>query len=558
MAQQQRKFNFPLRLQHQGARHGAAGVQATPGALAQARGHHQPALAVVEFAAVAGPFVTAARAASHRAEGHPRCGATETAGCVQLRAQHRHRVARQAFTGRQVQARGGHAQAVCAGLAQHPFRQRHHAPGGFRRAQRPQPQLHLFDGPLCVHTPLQRHLQPGHMLAHAGEADAVFDTARAGALQRAAQRPDAATGHIVQQQPLTGRVGHRVIGPARDLVQAAVAGPGVASGHFRHMAAKFSVSQHVDPRPRRVLRRADRKVVAAVVRGEGTLGRRGGQTGLCHGPGLHHGPGADAVAGVLVALLAVKPALHLFGQRAAIGLQAHTRQGLQGVALVGAQVGAAQQPQDRAVCSRCVRCVRPVRRVACAGIGIHRRLPLQQQLQVVLHRREVRRRLTVDHHQIHTLPRSRPGDQRAHHQVDKRQAGFVVDIDAQDRPVATDAVAPQQALVATLGGQQFTGQFTRRHRRQQRLQVQHGDPAVGIQPGVVQQDRRHRVRHARRPFDVVRLAVLVHQRVEFVLRRRSRRHKGQLRGCAGRQPHMCSDDGHRVQAGVQQAARQCG
>ena len=52
---------------------------------------------------------------------------------------------------------------------------------------------------------------------------------------------------------LESRVAYRVVGPRRDLVQTAVAGPGQATAGLRYLKAKARVGNHVDPRPGRDL-----------------------------------------------------------------------------------------------------------------------------------------------------------------------------------------------------------------------------------------------------------------------------------------------------------------
>ena len=452
MPEQERDYDLAHGWHDEGARHRAAGVKAASGRLAQPRGHHQAAAVVVEFAPVAGPLVGLAGRVDAGSESHPRGGSAKAARGVELGAEHGHGVARQHGVGMQVQARGGDAQAVGRGLAQHPFRQRHHAPGRVLAAVRTQANFKLLDGVCRVHAPLQSDFKPGHLLTHAREADAVLHRARARALQGTAEWPDAAVGDVVQQQPFTGGVADGVVGPARDLVQAAVVGPGVPASHFGNMTAETGIGQHVDPWPRRMHRRADHEVVAPVSGRKAAARRRCCRPRLCRRPGQHHRPGAGAAAGVLVALLAREPALHLFSQRPAVGLQPHPRQGIQRVALLDAQIGRAQQPQHRARGRGCGR-----------GIGVGRGLALQQQLQVVLNRCEVGRRLAIDDDQVDALPCACPRDQHAHHQVHECEPRVVVDLHAQDGAVAADAMAPQHALVAAVGRQRVPRQFARGH-----------------------------------------------------------------------------------------------
>ena len=159
----------------------------------------------------------------------------------------------------QCQRLGVQREAVAAGGAHHPFEHRHQPqptrPLALRQqaADLPDLHLHLFDRGLRVQAPGERHFQLVQALAHAGEADAVGDLAHAAGRQAAPQRPDAAALGVVQQQPFAGRVAQRVIGPGCDLVQPAVAGPGVAARRLGHLAAHVGVGQHIHPRPGRQL-----------------------------------------------------------------------------------------------------------------------------------------------------------------------------------------------------------------------------------------------------------------------------------------------------------------
>ena len=103
-----------------------------------------------------------------------------------------------------------------------------------------------------------------------------------------------------------------------------------------------------------------------------------------------------------------------------------------------------------------------------------------------------------------------------------------------------------------------SGDVAHRELAEQRLQRQQRRPALGIQAHVVQQDRGHRVRQVRRPFDMLRLAVLVDQAGEPLLRLRRGTDEGQLAGRARCEAHAGRQHRDRIEAGVHRHAGQIG
>ena len=100
-----------------------------------------------------------------------------------------------------------------------------------------------------VHAPAQRARHRAAPVADGGAALCVFHPAGRVVVApgRGGEAPGLAAAAVLQQPPFGRRVGHRVVGPRGELVEAAVAGPGVATAAVRHQAAEVGVGQHVAP-----------------------------------------------------------------------------------------------------------------------------------------------------------------------------------------------------------------------------------------------------------------------------------------------------------------------
>ena len=116
-------------------------------------------------------------------------------------------------------------------------------------------------------------LQPVALADVPGVALAVADgDGRPGPAGQGRRGPELAGGFVAQVDRLAGRVGDRVVGPGRQPVHLAVAGPGVAGPGVGREAAEAGVGQDVDPRGRGQPRAAgggavdDDDVLAAVRR----------------------------------------------------------------------------------------------------------------------------------------------------------------------------------------------------------------------------------------------------------------------------------------------------
>ena len=186
-----------------------------------------------------------------------------------------------------------------------------------------------------------------------------------------------------------------------------------------------------------------------------------------------------------------------------------------------------------------------------------RLMALAHQVELMLDRAEVGRRLGVDHHQVDRQAALRPQPQRALERLHQRQPGQVRHRRQQDRAVARDRVAPQQAPVAAQRrrARSAARRLARQRRGQRGGQAQQRGPALGVELHLAQPDRRHRVRHRRDPVDDRGLAVLVDQRIELLARGRRRGGEGQPHPRARRQRQPHADRRHRVQPGVERTAR---
>ena len=111
--------------------------------------------------------------------------------------------------------------------------------------------MHLLDGSDGIDTPAHHHVQRAPAVADGGGALGMLHAVHriACAPGRWGQAPRFTRAAILQQQPLGRRVGHRVVRPGGELVQAAVERPGVACAAFGHQRSELGIGQHVDPGP---------------------------------------------------------------------------------------------------------------------------------------------------------------------------------------------------------------------------------------------------------------------------------------------------------------------
>jgi hypothetical protein len=88
----------------------------------------------------------------------------------------------------------------------------------------------------------------------------VFDgIRRLGAAVAGAHIPYLATAHVLHEKRFRVRIGHGIVRPRRELVQLAVAGPGVTGARLGDLCAEQWIRQYVDPRSGGSKRTADAK-----------------------------------------------------------------------------------------------------------------------------------------------------------------------------------------------------------------------------------------------------------------------------------------------------------
>ena len=165
-------------------------------------------------------------------------------------------------------------------------------------------------------------------------------------------RPPEVSGVVVAQiDGLSGRIGHRVVRPGRELVLPAILRPGVAGARFRDLEPQSLVGDHVDPRGGRPLALAERDHVFAAVLHEAAQS----VVELPHGTRRERlGRGPPCARGALVAPARRRGPLrarHLLGEGALAAQQDDARRGGQAIALAGRQEIAAQH-EDRAPLGR--------------------------------------------------------------------------------------------------------------------------------------------------------------------------------------------------------------
>ena len=318
VAEQKHLLQAGAGAQGERARQRGAGVQTVAAALAQVMRQRELAPGVKKGAAVAGPvqsFGVAHRVLRFAEKGG---AATKPGSGLGLGTQQPEQATARRAHEIGLAQQGG---AVAALLAHHPFHQPDDAQVRLARAVVHQPNPHLLDSSLCIDAPTDRHRQRPAPVVDGGEALGVLNLVdnRVVAPGRWRDAPDLAGAAVLQQEPLGWRVRHRVIGPGRELVQAAVDGPGVASAAVGHDGAEGGVGKDVAPWALRRKPRADLKGKGAAVAGERAGGRR--QRGLAQAQWHRIARlGLAAPQTWQGGFVAVAPSAHLVQQRLAIGL----------------------------------------------------------------------------------------------------------------------------------------------------------------------------------------------------------------------------------------------
>ena len=184
---------------------------------------------------------------------------------------------------------------------------------------------HLLDRALAVDAPGDAGVERAAPVADDAVAlavrDAVFRLGLAGRRRRHAPRLQGA--HVLEHEPLAGRVGDGVVRPGREHVEAAVQGPGVAAAGLADLGAEARVGEDVDPRPRRPRQRADVEAELAAGGGEvadRAIGVAGDRPHLA--AERDH---RDSLALLERALVQLDELLHVVGERAAVGVEANAR-----------------------------------------------------------------------------------------------------------------------------------------------------------------------------------------------------------------------------------------
>ena len=530
------------------ARQGRARVQPKPAALPQLQGHHQVALGIEELTAVAGPVQavvgTVVRAWPDRGLAEKGRATAKARGRLGLRAQQ----AQQAATRQRRKAWcGGQRGAVAALFAHHPLHHANEAQVLAPGAQVAHLHMHLLDGGDGIDTPAHHHVQRAPAVADGGGALGMLHAIhRIGcAPGRWRQAPHFARAAVLQQQPFGGRVGHRVVGPCRKLVEAAVERPGVARAAFGHQRSQLGIGQHIDPRfggpqPLRHIKPegAGDRCETAHRRGYGCAGLvRGNLVGGATAPGAGHG---HTVGG--------HPGLHLVNERMTIGLQGDAGQAGQSAQLLCRQLIEPQHMQTGD---------HRAREGVQAGVVV-----LAQQGELALQGNVVGVGFIVQHHHVTGHTAMRPFAQGLGQRAQQAQALARSGHDQHQWPVAGNSELPQHAAVAHAMGCHGCGE----HARVCRIhlgQRQHQCRGQGLDCGQVVAvralrrplDAGQRGRHGRSPLHIGGLAVFIDDGQQCGRVWRSCRGKGDASMRAGRNAQHHAQGGHGVQARVQRGRR---
>ena len=403
-----------------------------------------------------------------------------------------------------------------------------------------EPQPHLFDGRLRVHAPGRADIQVTAPVARDAVALAVRDAVGAGRVGpgRRCHAPQVARFQVLQQEPLARRVGDRVVGPGRELIQAAVQRPGVTTASLGDVRTEAGAGEHVDPRPGRALKDTHIEAKLAALGHELALRDTLVRTGA-GGDRQRRDRGRKALFKSFFVLLA--PLLHVVREGPAIGIEMDPRQGSQRAQLVGREfVGTQHVKAD----------IRGAGLAPVLGAEL-----FAQGRDITLQGHQVRGRFGVHDHQIasHTGPRPHP--QCLHQRAQQAHALRCSGRHQHDGSVTRDAEAPQQAAVADVGALRFSSGWRRacmgHVHHDGRAECLDRREALGSHAQLAQPNAGQRGRHQRGAFHRAVLAVLVDHRVErdAVVRRRGA--KGQADLAVRWQPQPHRQRAHGIEAGVE-------
>ena len=232
--------------------------------------------------------------------------------------------------------------------------------------------------------------------------------------------------------------------------------------------------------------------------------------------------------------------LHVVGERAAVGVEANARERAQGRRLVGVQVARLEQVKAGG---------------GAAGLRRdRRRVRFLERGDGAAERHQVGRRLVVDDDEVAGDAAPRPEAKRLRQRAQQAEALLDAGRDQDDRQVARDAEAPEQAPVADVarfGGAQVRARERERERGRERLDRRE---VLGVDAHLAQADAGQRRRHQRGARDVADLAVLVDHRAQ---RRRvvgGGGAEGQPRLGVGRDLQAHRERGDRIETGVERRA----
>ncbi|MNU73210.1 hypothetical protein D3C71_626880 [compost metagenome] len=423
-----------------------------------------------------------------------------------------------------------HGAPFAARGAQLPLDHRERAQAALAGAFVAHAHVHQLDGLVAVREEGGFECEVALAALEDGVALAVSHAVAGGAIAATGgrERQHLSRRHVLQQVVLEGRVLHRVVRPRRDLVHAAVAGPGVAGAPFGHLEAKGGVGDHVDPRARRAAVGADLEAELAalgieVAGGCGDI-RRGGLPRQQRRAVLHRC--AAVVRNRRAACLMQRRHLHF--ERAAVGREHHARQAGERGLFRRHHVLVAQQVEAGGVVAR-----KAVLRLLCDARAQH--------LDLALQRHEVRVGFAVEHHEVAGHAAEAPPRLRAQQRVDQAHAVHRVDVDQHDGLVARDAEAPDLAQV----DQPAVAHHARRGVGEDGRQVLQRQVLRGRDAQVAQPHLRQRGRHAGGALHVHGLQVAVdagHQRLDALVGGGG---EAQARGGArrDRQAHAQAGDG---------------
>ena len=350
------------------------------------------------------------------------------------------------------------------------------------------------------------------------------DVGRFLAADRLGRRTPQLAGVVVPDvDRLAHRVADRVVGPRGELVLAAVPGPGVARPGLGDLEPERRVGDHVQPRRRGRLSRAEDRDVLAPAIGEAAepveelqLRTRRGRLARWSASSAGGGCGRGDPLGTL-------QADDLVGEAAPAAQQDGPGGRLEERAVLGGELVAAQDVDPA------------VARMALVDQGGLARP--HEGLERVLEVLGVGGAVLVEDHEVDVEELQPPVLVGAEQLPDDVEVLGLVDPHQDDGQVARDAVGPQAGRPALVAGQQA------RRRPQRRVRVE--DPVgqaleevglVGLDPQVVELDLGLRPGQGRRPLEGGRLAVLVGQVQDLLARLGDDGREDRVGGRAGGEP----------------------